>query len=524
MLRDVKRAQARYIEELAAQARAQAEATSAMRHDLAALVGQVDGYVKARKEIQSVVATVVQRLVRVYAAMGGSDSSRLSIVADLARKEAAARYGTSPAAAAEGASAAATPATASSSKSSSASAGPSSSEAPSLVISRDDVITVLGDLEQLASDTCMSFLTALQSGTGRRCLLEAIEGLEAAVTAELGALSAAEAAAAASAATAAGSKGVRAPESDDDGSGPAPIRPSAFSPAGRARYEHLLGLSAEYSAMRESLANVTPEECDAMMRSLRREPVAPAKAVAPQPLLEQTLAPSLERLTMAPAPTNDSPARRVFGGTGKKKAAAGSATKAARAVGGGGGATTGAQPPPPIALSASAPSPSAAASMPSPSAAGAKGRGAAAGLTLERLPAASSDASAAGGAARGAAGAAAAAGVAAPELVPLGASSSGPVPARVAMLAGKGGGAGGSAAVASPRGGATGVVRPSLEVLPGGGPGTSVSVTMTSPYQVPQAMLPPERVLKGAVSPSPKAGAQVKAGGPLAGGPSLQRL
>lgn len=365
LLRDVKVNQAAYIRDLAAQARQQTEHVNGMKKEVASLRGQVEAFHGRKREIHGVVARVLQQLIRVYAAMGGRDPSRLSLVTEQATRERQARIAaaqqqqqqqqrqhdggdsknedgdslalSSPVAG-----------TLSTSRSDASGAtrilggaagpnregggnGAAGDDLPTLVISRDDAVAVMGDLEQMTSDLAMSFVAVVKSAGATQFMLEGVRGLQHAVQQEVGRLVAQESSAMQQRQQQQHGYQQNAASDNTDGydspssGGASAARPSAFTPAGRARYLDLVGYQAEYEAISDALASITPEAAEAMMKSMHRQPVVPAKAVAAglrmsvagDPVLQ--LASQVERLSLAPVPKDEDGAGGRAGRRGKQK-------------------------------------------------------------------------------------------------------------------------------------------------------------------------------------------------------------
>lgn len=80
MCRDTQKAQADYVQQLAQSARAQRERLDGMMAELNSLQAQAETVEEQRAAIHSVASQVVLQLLRVYAACGGDDTGRLSLL------------------------------------------------------------------------------------------------------------------------------------------------------------------------------------------------------------------------------------------------------------------------------------------------------------------------------------------------------------------------------------------------------------------------------------------------------------
>lgn len=306
MLRDVKQAHRHYIQELATQAQAQANATAELRKELETVEGQLVMYTKTKQNLLATAAKVLRRLVRLYSVMGGKDIYRLITVAEMARKE----YDTDQQL-----------------KLLNNHDGGSSNESkddrswtkanddendPSLVISKDDVITVLGDLEQLTSDTCLMFIGLLRFPGVRRFLIDGLDNIHNKIQQELEILQKEES----------GQMNDKVPTDSSSSSSSEEEVTSMhtttafhnYSPRGRERYDELNSYMVEYAHMKDALLRISIEQCENMLKLIRREPFVPAKAVMPSrvPAVSETVASTVDKLTMIPPPVVDTQPKRIF--------------------------------------------------------------------------------------------------------------------------------------------------------------------------------------------------------------------
>jgi hypothetical protein len=142
MARDTRAAQAEYVEGLAAAAAAQQDVLTAVRGELAGLTRQAEGVSRERAAVHAVATSVVLELLRVYAAVGGEVPSRLSLLSGSPEGAESAQEGT-------------------------------------LLVGREEIISILGDVEQAVSDLSITFASVLRDGSARGLMADGVDGLRA---------------------------------------------------------------------------------------------------------------------------------------------------------------------------------------------------------------------------------------------------------------------------------------------------------------------------------------------------------
>lgn len=157
MLRDTRDAQANYVAELAAAARTQRQQLDGMKAELASLQRQAEAVTQQKSSVYAVARRVVLELLRVYAAVGGDDTSRLSLLPSAgSHAGSGAVHNGQP----------------------DQQGGEGDEASGALVVSKEEITSILGDIEQATSDLTIALGNALKDRSARGLLADGVDAWE----------------------------------------------------------------------------------------------------------------------------------------------------------------------------------------------------------------------------------------------------------------------------------------------------------------------------------------------------------